>query len=171
MRLKHSRAPIVPSSSGAASGMGRVVTLEDATVASNVLLNLSQALGMPQAFNVGVPSGRHVQDVQVKSVAVCAGSGGSVIGKCEDEVDMLVTGEMSHHECLAAVEAGKIVVCLGHSNSERGYLSAVMRGKLKDEMMKVMKDEGPKLKRDIEDVDVIVCDSDQDPFGTLVRSP
>ena len=45
------------------------------------------------------------------------------------DVDLLVTGELSHHEALAVVERGKCVVALLHSNSERGYLQ-VMRPRL-----------------------------------------
>ncbi|KLJ09825.1 hypothetical protein EMPG_14755 [Blastomyces silverae] len=46
--------------------------------------------------------------------------------------DVLVTGEMSHHDALAAIENGAAVVSLFHSDSERGYLSAVMRGRLEE---------------------------------------
>jgi len=44
-------------------------------------------------------------------------------------VDLLLTGELSHHEVLAAVAKGQHVILLGHANSERWYLS-VLRTKL-----------------------------------------
>ena len=46
----------------------------------------------------------------------------SVIGHIGDDVDVLLTGEMSHHEVLAANAEGKHVILSDHSNTERGYL-------------------------------------------------
>ena len=37
-------------------------------------------------------------------------------------MDVLLTGEMSHHEVLAANAEGKHVILSDHSNTERGYL-------------------------------------------------
>ena len=38
------------------------------------------------------------------------------------KADVLITGEMSHHEILDCVEAGKAVILCGHCNSERHFL-------------------------------------------------
>ena len=56
----------------------------------------------------------------IKTVALCAGSGAEVILK--SGADLLLTGEMRHHDVLAAVESGSSVVLLNHTNSERGFL-------------------------------------------------
>ncbi|KAL1719715.1 NGG1p interacting factor 3 [Schizophyllum commune] len=40
----------------------------------------------------------------------------------KDQADVLLTGEMGHHDVLAAVAAGKYVILCGHTNTERGYL-------------------------------------------------
>lgn len=37
------------------------------------------------------------------------------------DVDLFFTGELSHHEALAAIEKGKCVITTFHSNSERGF--------------------------------------------------
>lgn len=42
------------------------------------------------------------------------------------EVDLLFTGELSHHEALAAIEQGKVVITAFHSNTERGFLKGVL---------------------------------------------
>ncbi|KAJ3729098.1 NGG1p interacting factor 3 [Lentinula guzmanii] len=56
----------------------------------------------------------------VETIAICAGSGGSVFaGK---EADVYFTGEMQHHEVLSAIAAGTNVILCGHTNTERGYL-------------------------------------------------
>lgn len=56
----------------------------------------------------------------IKTIAICAGSGGSVLKGVQ--ADLYWTGELSHHEVLAAVAEGRSVVLCGHSNTERGYL-------------------------------------------------
>lgn len=59
-------------------------------------------------------------DSQIKTVAVCAGSGASVLRGAA--ADLWLTGEMSHHEVLDATHNGTTVILVDHSNSERGYL-------------------------------------------------
>lgn len=69
------------------------------------------------------------------------------------DVDMLFTGELSHHEALAAIEQGKVVVTTFHSKSERGYLSS---------RMKLMLD--TELGNSMSDFQVDVSELDSDPF-------
>lgn len=59
----------------------------------------------------------------ISSVAVCAGSGGSVLKNLD--VSLYVTGEMSHHEVLHAMQSGISVILCDHSNSERGFLKVL----------------------------------------------
>lgn len=63
---------------------------------------------------------KHTRDTKVSSIAVCAGSGASVLKGCE--ADIWITGEMSHHEVLDAVNTGVTVILCEHSNTERGFL-------------------------------------------------
>jgi putative NIF3 family GTP cyclohydrolase 1 type 2 len=56
----------------------------------------------------------------IRSVALCAGAGGSVVTKVA--ADLYLSGEMRHHDVLRAVATGTSVVLTEHSNSERGYL-------------------------------------------------
>ena len=44
----------------------------------------------------------------VRSVAICAGSGGDVLQGVD--ADVYLTGEMAHHQVLAAVASGRNVV-------------------------------------------------------------
>lgn len=39
------------------------------------------------------------------------------------KADLYLTGEMSHHEVLDAVQSGVSVVLCDHSNTERGFLT------------------------------------------------
>jgi len=61
-------------------------------------------------------------DRLVSSVAICAGSGGSMFSGMGTHADVWFTGEMEHHDILAAVAAGTHVILCGHTNTERGYL-------------------------------------------------
>jgi putative NIF3 family GTP cyclohydrolase 1 type 2 len=70
-------------------------------------------------------------------------------GSC---ADVWVTGEVSHHDALAAVAAGTTVVLAGHSNTERGFLP-VLRRRLAEAF------DG--------DLDVRVAKSDRDPFTVV----
>ncbi|OWF56642.1 NIF3-like protein 1 isoform X2 [Mizuhopecten yessoensis] len=83
----------------------------------------------------------------VSSVAVCAGSGSSVLRNVP--VSLYVTGEMSHHEVLHAVHSGTSVILCDHSNTERGYLSV-----LKQELNKLFKGK----------IDIVISSQDRDPL-------
>jgi len=132
--------------------------------------------GNPPSMMVATPQGTADPGSQsITSIAICAGSGGSVFSKLKEPVDLLLTGELTHHEALATIEQGKSVICVNHSNSERAYLGAVMKGLLKAEIEKVWQDarKGNEGKEQIgyedESVDVEVSRADRDPFGYVVR--
>ena len=108
-----------------------------------------------------------------------------MIRGCAEPPDLVFTGEMSHHEALAVIERGGCVVSLFHSNSERGYLDAVMKdrlrieiegrweGRMKEEMEKLgeVESEESEVVRQIlsdEKVEVLVSRRDRDPFGIVV---
>lgn len=62
------------------------------------------------------------------SAAACAGSGGSVLEGVK--ADLLLTGEMSHHQVLDATSRGSVVVVCGHTNTERGFLQGTYKNRL-----------------------------------------
>jgi putative NIF3 family GTP cyclohydrolase 1 type 2 len=62
----------------------------------------------------------HVSDLPILIVAVCAGSGGSVLK--DVSADLFITGEMSHHDILDANHRGTSVILCDHTNTERGFL-------------------------------------------------
>lgn len=108
--------------------------------------------------------------------------------------DCLVTGEMSHvspesdrrnrnptstladvseqHEVLAAVASGQTVILTNHSNSERPYLSKILRPWLQDELNKNVKelDQLDPSQEDITSVkgewEVLSSKVDRDPLRT-----
>lgn len=57
----------------------------------------------------------------IASVAVCPGAGGALFEGLRD-VDLLLTGEMRHHDVLACQERGVAVILTDHTHTERGFL-------------------------------------------------
>jgi dinuclear metal center YbgI/SA1388 family protein len=113
------------------TGMGRHADLKQALSLHDAIERIKRHLGLPHVrlaraykHDRATPNA----DIKISSVAVCAGSGGAVLRGVR--ADLLVTGEMSHHELLAAVESGSNVVLCEHSNTERGYISGRMRHEL-----------------------------------------
>ena len=95
---------------------GRVAQLEKGISWTALLERLKKQFSVKH-LQVAKPAG---MASKVRSIAVAAGAGSGVLrGTC---ADVYVTGEMSHHDALAAVASGTAVVLAGHSNTERGFL-------------------------------------------------
>jgi len=178
--LPHSRHPIQgpsqPDSKHKNAGIGRFITLEQPRPLSDIITTLATYLGSPPSMQVATPQTHPDPGAQpITRIAICAGSGGSVFGKLKEPVDLLLTGELVHHEVLAAIESGTSAICLNHSNSERAYLGAVMKGLLEKEIGEVWEKarEDNKEKESQgwaeEGVIVDISVSDRDPFGYVVR--
>ncbi|KAL8663846.1 MAG: hypothetical protein Q9202_003532 [Teloschistes flavicans] len=160
------------------AGMGRLVTFNESQPLTHLVERIAHGVGSPKGFPLAIPQGKQVEDIQIRSVGVSAGSGHSVLKGVD--ADLLFTGELSHHEALAATEKGQCVITLFHSNSERGFLSSVLKHKLtatlKEEWERVRKEEaeGEQLTDEwedaIKDEDVLVeCSaSDRDPYGVVI---
>ncbi|KKY26891.1 putative ngg1 interacting factor [Phaeomoniella chlamydospora] len=185
----HTRSVIHPSQATASlsddrftpenTGAGRLVTFNEPQPLTHLIERIARGVGTPKGFPVAIPQNQQVEDMEVKTVGICPGSGGSVLRSCN--ADLLFTGELSHHEALAATERGAAVVTLFHSNSERGYLHSVMKGKLK----RTLETEWKKTREEMltngetgngewdealadETVDVIVSERDRDPYGIVI---
>ncbi|TRY74203.1 hypothetical protein DNTS_004368 [Danionella cerebrum] len=100
-------------------GQGRLSVLDEPVSVSTALQKMKKHLGLA---HVRLALGeQQTLESEVKTVAVCAGSGASVLQGAK--ADLYITGEMSHHEVLDAVARGTSVILSDHSNSERGFLS------------------------------------------------
>ncbi|KAF2711749.1 NGG1p interacting factor 3 [Pleomassaria siparia CBS 279.74] len=176
--IPHTRRPVVPQSPEIAThpgaGMGRVVTFNEPQSLPSLLDRIGKGMHNPKGFPIAIPQNTSIKDLSIKSIGICAGSGGSLLGNLD--VDLLFTGEMSHHEALAAIEKGQVVISLFHSNSERGFLSEVLREQLEvtvdEEWVKLRKEESGNetFKEALEDdeFEVIVSEVDRDPYGIVV---
>ncbi|MCJ1471329.1 NGG1 interacting factor [Pseudocyphellaria aurata] len=160
------------------AGMGRLVKFSQPQPLTHLIERIARGVGNPKGFPVAIPQTRQVEDIQIRSVAICAGSGSSVLR--DVDADLLFTGELSHHDALAATEQGRCVVTLFHSNTERGFLHSV----LKEKLTRVLRREWDRVREEVaegedlssewedavhdEDVLVEVSERDRDPFGIVI---
>jgi dinuclear metal center YbgI/SA1388 family protein len=113
-------APIEVSAGDPAVGAGRMGRLAVPQSVAQLLPALRTTLGIENLRVAG--------DIDRPRVtfAVCPGSGGSLFASL-GPTDLLVTGELGHHDVLARVAQGGAVVLTDHTNCERGYLPLFAR--------------------------------------------
>ncbi|KAK3603285.1 hypothetical protein CHS0354_007613 [Potamilus streckersoni] len=99
-------------------GMGRRATLTRPITLEEAVKKVKCHLGLDKVRLAAAPG-----SPSVSSVAVCAGSGGSLLK--DVSASLFVTGEISHHDILHAMYSGTSVIVCDHSNTERGYLSCL----------------------------------------------
>jgi dinuclear metal center YbgI/SA1388 family protein len=64
----------------------------------------------------------------VRRVAICGGSGGSLVSAAKAErADVFVTGDVRHHEALSALDMGLMIVDAGHDMTETVALGALRK--------------------------------------------
>ena len=118
-------------------GLGRIGKLKKPTPLREIINNIKKATG---AKAIGV-IGR--ENRLVKTAAVCAGSCGKIINSViATKVDLYLTGELKHHQALAAQQASVTVICLSHTVSERFILKKFtkqLQNRLKNVTIKLSK--------------------------------
>ena len=124
-------------------GLGRVGKLAEPMQISQIIKRIKKQTGAKAVGIVGK------EKRLVKKAAVCAGSCGKIIdsviaGGC----DLYVTGELKHHQALAAQEAGLTCICLSHTVSERFILKKLAL----------------QLRKQIKEVTIKISKKDADPF-------
>ena len=126
--------PITPDEKNPNVGSGRFRTFANPVSLDKALERVKAHTGIP-SLRLAVPDDKRGvahKDFVIKTVAVCAGSGsGCFRGLKRNQVpDLILSGEMGHHDVLAWIQKGSVVILCEHTNSERGYLSARLKSKL-----------------------------------------
>ncbi|KAH6623549.1 GTP cyclohydrolase 1 type 2/Nif3 [Chaetomium tenue] len=132
------------------AGYGRRVQLWVDIDIKDIMQVYCRELGLKHVM-VSQPRVREGERNCVRSVAVCAGSGFDVLK--DTDADVIVTGEMSHHNALRLKMLGKSVITLFHSNTERGFLKQVLQAQLQ-----------AALRHEDHEAEVLVSEEDADPF-------
>jgi dinuclear metal center YbgI/SA1388 family protein len=115
------RGPCIPHAPDARYGQGRFVRLEEAISLSAAVQAVKRHLGVTQ-LRVAAAEAHASGAAAIRSVAVCAGAGGSLFEKLSG-YDLYVTGEMRHHDVRARALGGSSVILSEHTHTERGFLS------------------------------------------------
>ncbi|CAL8094459.1 unnamed protein product [Orchesella dallaii] len=107
---------ISPSTDIPCFGAGRIIELVEP-------IDLDDAVDMVKThLGLGYVQLAYGGSPRIKSAAVCVGSGSSLLKPIAGKVDLLITGEMSHHDILECVSGQSSVVLCNHCSSERHYL-------------------------------------------------
>ncbi|KAI9098185.1 GTP cyclohydrolase 1 type 2/Nif3 [Phlyctochytrium arcticum] len=133
------------------AGSGRIHKLETPATIEELVTRIKKHLKI-EHVRLSTP---HKFSGKISTVGICAGSGASILGGLK--TDLYFTGEMSHHEVLAAVADNACVILCEHTNTERGFLSDV----LQDKLTELLKEEGGSA------VDVVVSQIDCDPLRVV----
>lgn len=102
---------------GAPPGTGSGRYIETKMELSQVVESLQKRIR--NSVHVALAVG-HTPKTLIQSVGICAGSGASLLKGIQ--ADLIITGEMSHHEVLEFTHNNTTVLLCNHSNSERGFL-------------------------------------------------
>ncbi|MBI5497612.1 MAG: Nif3-like dinuclear metal center hexameric protein [Deltaproteobacteria bacterium] len=126
-------------------GMGRVGSVDEVDARAFAAV-VKQRLGLTRLLVTGP------LDRTVRRVAVCAGSCGEFLTDVlHSGVDLMVTGELHHHDALRASVAGLTVLCTLHSHSERPSLAPLAR----------------RLAAEVPGVEFRLSTADREPFDFL----
>lgn len=102
-------------------GIGRRIHLDQALPIDELARRVKKHLGI--GYVRVAPAAGQGDRATVQTIGLCAGAGGSVCNLAiDDGCEVFITGEMTHHDVVAATARGCTVVLTGHTNSERGYL-------------------------------------------------
>ncbi|RUS17028.1 hypothetical protein BC937DRAFT_90517 [Endogone sp. FLAS-F59071] len=134
------------------SGTGRLFTFQETVSLFTVIERIKKLTNLK---HVRVATAERHFSAPVSTVGICAGSGSSVLGGVQ--ADIYFTGEMGHHDVLAALAQGTSVVLCEHTNTERGYLRAVLMPRL----MSILANEPDAYEQPVE---VVCSEIDRDPL-------
>ncbi len=134
---------IYPMAKVPTRGIGRYGNLPKSVTPATLARRLKKAIGAGYTQIVGN------RDQQVTRAVICVGSAGSLPFKLSlSDRDVIITGEIRHHDALTIERHGCSAVALGHWSSERPVLEPFARA----------------LSERLPALEVIVSEADHDPF-------
>lgn len=102
---------------GQPEGIGRIADLKEAVSLKECCIFVKERFHLPSVKVFGDAK------MQVKRIAVCPGSGKSTIGEAlKKGADVLITGDIDHHEGIDAVAQNMAVIDAGHYGIEHIYM-------------------------------------------------
>ncbi|KAF5307966.1 hypothetical protein FQR65_LT06533 [Abscondita terminalis] len=141
--------PIIANAEDSTYGAGRLLNLKNSLKLKDVIDKLKDHIGISH-LRLALAKGKDQTDI-ISSVALCAGSGSSVLKGVQ--AGLYLTGEMLHHDILEATQNNIHVILCNHSDSERGFLKNFQNTLRKDLLSN--------------EVRVFVSEVDRDPLTTV----
>jgi len=129
-------------------GIGRVGDLPKKTTLTRLAQKLAHATKAANTSIVGRPNTKSTRAI------IVVGAAGSLpfrVGVGVGVGDVIITGEIRHHDALAIDRRGASAIALGHWTSERPVLADIIR----------------RLKGDLHGVELKLSRADQEPFARL----
>ena len=124
-------------------GLGRIGKLARPTQLSRIIEKIKKHTGAKAVGIIGK------EKRLIKKAAVCAGSCGKIINAViAQKCDLYLTGELKHHQALAAQQANVTCLCLSHTVSERFILKKLAK----------------QLQKQVKEVTIKISKKDTDPF-------
>ncbi len=176
--ISHDRNVIIPVSPEVtgfeSAGYGRIVRFHTPQKLSTLVQRIASGLGRLSALSVATPQSINPNfkpDLPIASVGICAGAGSDMLNGLD--VDLLFTGEMHHHDALAAIEQGKCVITAFHSNTERMFLRERMQELLTTQIKEEVKEISEWIEDETNDepgkvdFEVAISEMDRDPFEVV----
>jgi len=102
-------------------GQGRIVELARPVTLGTLVGRMKRHLSVRHIEASAGAGGR-----RLTRIGLCAGAGGSLLDDA-GPLDAFITGEMRHHDVLAAEARGTAVLLAGHTQTERPYLKVLRR--------------------------------------------
>lgn len=107
---------------GAPEGIGRIANLERAVTLKQCACEVKKAFSLESVKVFGD------LDSKIQRIAVCPGSGKSVLKvSIEKGADVLITGDIGHHEGIDAVAQGLSIIDAGHYGIEHIFVEDMKR--------------------------------------------
>lgn len=126
-------------------GQGRIGTLQNIE-RREIFARIKKGLSLSRLLVAGPTEGR------IKSAACLAGAGRQHLPDAiAQKAELYLTGELPHHDALAAAKAGLTVVATLHSNSERAVLPRLAE----------------RLHQKLPAVEFLISKNDRDPFAIM----
>ncbi len=132
-------------------GLGLKVNLKKESTVIGLAKNLKRSMKLRSIGVVGN------QQKKVTRVGLLTGSGGMAVHRWKGgSYQVLITGEMSHHDCMEAKLRGLPVILLGHYESE-----VVVAGRVKELLTMALAEQG------FSEFEIFVSESEESPVYRL----
>jgi putative NIF3 family GTP cyclohydrolase 1 type 2 len=133
-------------------GQGRRIVLDQPVTLRTLVARVKKRLGARQVQVATPAADEDDASPRCSHVGVCAGAGGELLHTAlAHECRAFVTGEMRHHDVLAARARGCSVILAGHTNTERPYLKVLAK----------------RVREALNNIDVLISKRDQDPLRVM----